>query len=451
MKRALIFVLVFLLLGVTACGSTKINERSEEEKSEASEEGDKASSLEESFDESYSNEISEESSEEVSKPQYLDGKKLVVFGDSITALGSWGRDTAEELNMYFFNGAKGGITSAEGIGRFDAFVASQMPDFVTILFGMNDLIMTSSNTPKVTPEQFGKNLKIIIGKVIDCGAKPILLTSNPLNPNTFFSAQGQNKAWYSEIGSPLDWLDVYNEVTRKVAEETKTPLIDMRKYCDGMSYSTLLSDGIHLADKGNSIFRSYLTAWFRKNYDTDPNAKQVSVEDTYVNVTKDMGYVSMISFDKDDWYVESDKILRIKEGPDNKYIILSNTNGLWPDAQLIIKNPIRISVADGVLKFKTSSENVSSSFVLYFDGAIPSAFTANQQLVINKYLGGNCDSYTGDILGSQRLEGSIPLSRLNIPASVIHDGYVIISGVQIYVAGNSYKNVTVRELSVGLE
>ena len=47
--------------------------------------------------------------EEEPKP-FINGKKLVVFGDSITALGSWGKATADELKMYFYNAAMGGIT-----------------------------------------------------------------------------------------------------------------------------------------------------------------------------------------------------------------------------------------------------------------------------------------------------------------------------------------------------
>ncbi|MBP5155303.1 MAG: SGNH/GDSL hydrolase family protein, partial [Clostridia bacterium] len=146
---------------------------------------------------------------------YTDGKRLIVFGDSITALGSWGRTAAEALNMYFFNGAMGGITSAQGIDRFPAYVAGHDADFVTLLFGMNDLIMVSAGKPRVAPEQFEENMKTLVEMVRECGATPVLLTANPLDPDRFWSAQGQSPALYESVGGdPLAWLEVYNGVTR---------------------------------------------------------------------------------------------------------------------------------------------------------------------------------------------------------------------------------------------
>ena len=207
------------------------SEETEEEPSEA-ESFDKSESSEEASDETSAeasedtsdggDEMSENTSSEFHAEQpakeYVDGKKLVVFGDSITALGSWGRTAADRLNMYFFNGAMGGITSEQGIARFPAYAAGRGADFITLLFGMNDLIMVSSGNPRVTPEQFGENLKTLVRMARDDGAEPILLTSNPLDPNKFWSAQGQSKAMYESVGGdPLAWLEVYNDVTRRVA------------------------------------------------------------------------------------------------------------------------------------------------------------------------------------------------------------------------------------------
>ena len=79
----------------------------------------------------------DDNTETMEKP-YIDGKKLVVFGDSITAIGSWGKSVATELNMYFYNAAMGGITSKQGIDRFKVFVKNSNADFVTICFPSSD-------------------------------------------------------------------------------------------------------------------------------------------------------------------------------------------------------------------------------------------------------------------------------------------------------------------------
>jgi hypothetical protein len=312
---------------------------------------------------------------------------------------------------------------------------------------MNDLIMTAPNTPRVTPEKFEENLKTLVQMTLDCGAVPILLTSNPLNPDLFYSAQGQDKSWYSEVGTPLEWLDVYNNVTRKVASETGTYLIDMRASCDGVSYTTLLSDGIHLASKGNEIFKDTLVSWFKEHYESDPDAAPVSEADTYVYADKESSPVSVVSFKKAGWYTvtASDMIFKEMTGG----IKICNTTGLWPEAHCMPENPVSIPVDSGYLYFDISTANVNTSIILFFDGATPSAYAEGQYIVINPYLGGNADSYTGDLLANQTLKGNAALSALGIPSGVIHDGRVLITGVKVFVAGTAYENVTIRQLAVG--
>ena len=442
MKRISLLLVFTLFLGLCGCGNAESSEKS----AEGSKEVSQSASLED-VSEEVSSESAEESSEESSADPYLDGKKLVVFGDSITALGSWGRTAAEELNMYFFNGAMGGITTEKGLERFDAFVASQSPDFVTILFGMNDLIMTSKSNPRVTPEQFAENLKKLIERTAELGAVPILLTTNPYNPDLFYQAQGQDKSLYAEVGEPLEWLAVYNDVTRTVAEQTGTHLIDMYAACDGVNYYSLLSDGIHLAAKGNEIFASTLVNWFREHYESNPDAPKVSNTDHYINLASGES-APVISLVESDWYYNDKGTMSIRNINGN--LRICNTNGLWPDAQYVLKDPISVSVSDGVLNYDISTANVCASILLYFDGATPSAYTDKQYVIINKYLGGKCDSYTGDLLQNQHLSGSIPLSKLGINASCVHDGKVLITGIKIYAAGSAYETVTVKQLDIGV-
>ena len=390
----------------------------------------------------------QQSLEESAESPYLDGKKLVVFGDSITALGSWGRTAANNLNMRFFNGAMGGITSAQGIVRFPAYVASREADYVTLLFGMNDLIMVTAGNPRVTPEQFEENMTSLVRMVRACGAEPILLTANPLNPNIFWTAQGQDPSLYASVGGdPLAWLEVYNDVTRKVAKDTDTPLIDMYKACDGIPYGTLLSDGIHLAAKGNQIFTDELTAWFNDRFEHDPDAEPVG-EEAALLVTAETGRVSLFSDDPSDWFTIDPSALSIQYF--SNALRFANRTGEWPAAECLPESPLLISVEDGVLYYNLQTRGVCASLILFFGDSTPSAYTEGTYLSLNRLLSPSVNE-VGDINTNQTLKGQIRLSELGIPAQNIKDGLVKITGLKLYVAGAAYEQVVLRELSVGIE
>lgn len=393
--------------------------------------------------ETVSDTVSEES--EAFTPAVLDNSMLVVFGDSITALGSWGKTVAESCNMRYFNGAKGGITSAEGLARFDAFVASRSPDYVTLCFGMNDLLMTAVNTPKVTPEQFKINMTRLVEKTVEIGAVPILLTTNSIDYAKFYSAQGQTEAMYG--GRDIrEWVDTYNEMTRQVAAETGYPLIDLFAECSKHPETQVVcSDGIHLGDLGNRIFAEQISAYLLENFPTDPDAPKVNYDNS---VTLSSGETaSLVSFEKDMWYVEGSTM--VITGGDK--LVMKNTNGLWPDAQYSLTEGIKVPVADSTLHIRLTTANVNASIILYFDGAFPHAYADGQYLGINPYLNCNTDSYTGDITANQTIDIDIPLSSLNISPSCIHDGYVTVSGIKIYVAGTAHQAVTVEEFSVSVK
>ena len=431
MKKAISLILaVSAAFGLFACGGGGAGTSSE---------------APQSAEETLQSEESEPAPEPANK--YTDGKKLVVFGDSITALGSWGRTAAENLNMYFFNGAMGGITSEQGIARFPAYVAGRDADFVTLLFGMNDLIMVTAGKPRVTPEQFEENMKTLVQMVRDCGAEPVLLTANPLDPNRFWAAQGQSQSMYASVGGdPLAWLEVYNDVTRKVAQETGAYLVDMYKACEGVPYTELLYDGIHLSSKGNKIFAETLSAWFESNFGRDPDAEKVTEDGGYTEVSADSGRVSICSGDPAGWYTIDPKLLKIEYS--DGAIRMANTNGQWPYAESLPAAPVSVSVEDGYLYYDFSTVGVSASIILFFGGSTPSAYTEGTYVSINGYLGAKCNE-VGDIMPGQNLKGRKKLSELGIPAQNIKEGRVLITGVKVFVAGAANKPVILRELSVG--
>lgn len=387
----------------------------------------------------------EQSEESEWAPPELDNSMLVVFGDSITALGSWGRTVAEECNMRFFNGARGGITSAEGIARFDAFVAARDADFVTLCFGMNDLLMTAPDTPKVTPEQFKQNMITLVEKTRQIGAVPILLTTNTLNSDIFFTSQGQDSSWYT--GRDIDqWLNTYNDMTRAVAKETECLLIDLHSEC--LKYTVdkvVCADGIHLNESGNKLFADTVSAALKESFLSDPNAEPVNYDNYVLLSSGEKGVLAPIQ--KEAWYIEGNTV-RIIQG---ERISFQNTNGLWPEVQCCITPGIKVPVENGVLHVSISTANVNASIVLYMDGGYPHAYSEGQYIIINEYLQCDRDSYTGDILGNQQIDIEIPLSQIPFAQSVIQDGHVTFTGIKIYIAGTAYQRVTVEDISVSVK
>ena len=106
----------------------------------------------------------------------LDGKTLVTFGDSITALSTWPQNAAQSLNMKLVNSGIGGNTTAHGLARFDRDVAAHDPDFVIMCFGTNDFYRADGKNPRVDLATYKTNLKTFIDKVRALGATPILMT-----------------------------------------------------------------------------------------------------------------------------------------------------------------------------------------------------------------------------------------------------------------------------------
>lgn len=386
-----------------------------------------------------------ESSRDGEKPE-AEGRLLITFGDSITALSNWGKTAAESCGMRCFNAGFGGMNTETALTRLDAFVTSRKPDIVTICFGMNDMLMTAKDKPQVTPERFAENLKSIAAKVRECGAVPVLMTANPLNPDVFYTSQGQNPEHYANVGSPSDWLMKYNDATRAVAAETDTALIDTYAQCMLSSQVVYRADGIHLSEAGSGIFAKALTKWISENYEIGSSG---SKPDTGYATPESGGELSLLPGDAGEFFLPEAGTLVIKnEGGIYK---MSNTNGLWPEAQYAFTTPVKVNKAAKLL-CDIVTDQTYVAIVLYFGGATPNAYTDDQYLVVSQKLGYEIDPVSGDVLPHQHILFDAALSTLPLPAGAYDaDGNIIISGVKIYIPGTANNAVTFRKFAVAAE
>jgi lysophospholipase L1-like esterase len=189
--------------------------------------------------------------------------RIVFFGDSITAAGArpggYITHIKNSLNPDLKIETIGAGVSGNKVpnlqARLDTAVIEKKPTIVFIYIGINDVWHWKKNkegemtggTPK---EIFESGLKDIIAKINAAGARVILCTASVIGEKH----DGSN---------PHDaMLDEYCAISRKVAADTKSQMLDLRKAFldhlkannpDNLPKGILTGDGVHLNAAGNKF------------------------------------------------------------------------------------------------------------------------------------------------------------------------------------------------------
>lgn len=188
--------------------------------------------------------------------------KVIALGDSITrgvrpgvnadetfaarlqaALRKDGME-AEVVNLGI-----GGERTDQALKRLKTAVIDTKPAVVTIMYGTNDsYVDRGKEQPRLSPEQYGVNLRQIIKELRQANITPILMTP-PRWGNAARNGKGEN---------PNRWLETYVKVCRNVAEETKTPLVDhfahwTKQAEAGIDVAKWTTDGCHPNPEGHRI------------------------------------------------------------------------------------------------------------------------------------------------------------------------------------------------------
>lgn len=184
------------------------------------------------------------------------GDRVVFLGDSITAQGARPGGYVDIVKKAV--ASKGVEVIGAGIGghkvpdlekRLDRDVISKKPTVVVIYIGIND-VWHSTRNAGTSKDKFESGLHSLIKRCNDAGARVILCTASVIGEKT----DGSND---------LDkMLDEYCGISRKVAKDSKTQLIDLRaafwadlKTSNKMNeYKGILTtDGVHLNAAGNQF------------------------------------------------------------------------------------------------------------------------------------------------------------------------------------------------------
>ncbi len=189
-----------------------------------------------------------------------DNKQIIFFGDSITQSGDTPggyvtqvRDTIKTLspssNVNVLGAGISGNKVPDLEKRLDRDVLSKNPTTVVIYIGINDVwhSIRQQGTPK---DRFSQGLRNVINRIHKTGSRVILCTPSVIGEK----ASGEN---------PLDeMLDDYSDITRTIAHELGTGLIDLRSSfrahlaqvnTRNREKGVLTTDGVHLNEAGNTF------------------------------------------------------------------------------------------------------------------------------------------------------------------------------------------------------
>jgi lysophospholipase L1-like esterase len=130
-------------------------------------------------------------------------------------------------------------------------LASADPHVVTILYGINDLILEYSGEPRVSTVNFGEALRFMVRETRAEGAVPVLLSLVPVIPELYY-LRHQRELYEQYGGIEAHWQS-YDLTIRRIAEEEAIPLVDLQEVLGDSLEVTLGSDGAHPSAVGHEI------------------------------------------------------------------------------------------------------------------------------------------------------------------------------------------------------
>ena len=200
-------------------------------------------------------------------PALKKGERIVFFGDSITAGGSGPKgyitvikntltEKHKDLGIETINAGISGHKVPDLQKRLQKDVLDKKPTIVFIYIGIND-VWHSEHGKGTSKEDFESGLKDLIAKITAGGARVILCTATVIGEKT-------------DASNKLDvMLEEYCGISRKVAEDTKTPLCDLHKAFQNylkvnntknLDKGVLTGDRVHLNDAGNKLVAETMLA-----------------------------------------------------------------------------------------------------------------------------------------------------------------------------------------------
>jgi acyl-CoA thioesterase I len=228
-----------------------------------------------------------------------DSYTIVVYGDSIARgviydenknkhallLESFTNLLRGRLKGVVFNAAKFGSTIVDGLPRLQNDVLKRKPDIVLIEFGGNDCDYhwdeiaanpSGEYHPNTECSAFSNLLTGLVEKLHSMNIVPVLVSLPPLDPDKYFRWISHNSEqakknilqFIGEVSHIYSWHERYNAAILRVAEATKTRLIDIRSaFLQKDDYKTLICiDGIHPNKEGHKVIAEKILNYIQSDY-----------------------------------------------------------------------------------------------------------------------------------------------------------------------------------------
>lgn len=223
---------------------------------------------------------------------------LVLLGDSCTAFARYDERlaaiaaTVRGVELRHANLAVPGWSSYQGRRQMERDVPALAPEVVTIYFGWNDhwigfgiedetvarvkrvfgsrwgrlrLAQLATKTmvawgaretawpERVSLDDYGANLRAMVGDAREIGAVPLLLTA-PSGHRRGEEPPDLGRRWLRDVSELVPLHERYVEATREVASATGAPLCDLAARAAALSWpereALFTGDGIHLSEAG---------------------------------------------------------------------------------------------------------------------------------------------------------------------------------------------------------
>lgn len=177
---------------------------------------------------------------------------ICIFGDSITwgAYDPEGGGWATRLRNYFeaknedidvYNLGISGDSTADLLNRIEAEAKSREPDFIVFAIGINDAqFIHSSNSPRISTDEFRNNLK----KIISIASK---FTDNIVFVGLTAVDESMASPWDTDKSYTNKIIGQLGAEIEKFCEENNLRFISM----DGVIGNDDLIDGLHPNTKGH--------------------------------------------------------------------------------------------------------------------------------------------------------------------------------------------------------
>jgi acyl-CoA thioesterase I len=201
--------------------------------------------------------------------------RYFLFGDSIAfgatdyESGGWAHLLCQYLDgkekrRVFHNLSISGDTTQELLQRIEQEMemrlrgSSRDDRTIIIAIGINDSRMESGN-PKVSEEEFEKNLKEIIKISKNLAGKIIIIGPNPVIEATCNPWKEKGCQYLNER------IEKYNDILKEVAEQEEVPFIGVYSAMKKQeNFEKLFDDGLHPNREGHKIIFSIIGDYFNE-------------------------------------------------------------------------------------------------------------------------------------------------------------------------------------------